>query len=250
MYPFVKQMAGDYASIQVVIPVRNEAATIESVVENLFSIGLCRIRVVDNGSSDASAERAHTAGAVVVKEPRPGYGRACWRGCRDLDPEIEWILFCDGDGSDAIDSATEWLEIRHRFDLMLGDRTATPTGRAELKLAQRWGNRLATCLIAIGWGHRYRDLGPFRLIRRNAFDAMAIQDRGFGWTIEMQVRALEMGLRITEIPVPYHPRLGGESKISGRLFASIQAGMVIIATIVKLFLRRLGRGFQRRSSPG
>jgi hypothetical protein len=105
--------------------------------------------------------------------------------------------------------------------------------------AQRWGNRLATGLIAIGWGHRYRDLGPFRLIRRSAFEAMAIQDRGFGWTIEMQVKALELGLRIHEVPVPYYPRRGGTSKISGQLLASIQAGFVIVSTIVKLFLKRI-----------
>ena len=232
-------MVGDFESIQVVIPVRDEAATITTVVENLRGQGLRRIRVVDNGSSDGSGELAHGAGAVVLREPRPGYGRACWRGCRDLDEDIDWILFCDGDGSDAIEPAIGWVRLRDRFDLLLGDRTATPSGREAMTPAQRWGNRLATGLIAIGWGHRYRDLGPFRLIRRSAFEAMAIQDRGFGWTIEMQVKALELGLRIHEVPVPYYPRRGGTSKISGQLLASIQAGFVIVSTIVKLFLKRI-----------
>lgn len=104
---------------------------------------------------------------------------------------------------------------------------------------QRWGNKLATGLIAIGWAHRYRDLGPLRLIRRSALEAMAIQDRGFGWTIEMQVKALELGLRIQEVPVPYFPRRGGRSKISGQLFTSVHAGIVILSTIVKLFLSRI-----------
>lgn len=242
-------------SIQVVIPVRDEAATIGSVVRRLRRLGLERIRVVDNGSSDATAERARRAGADVLWEPGAGYGRACWRGCQDLEKDVDWILFCDGDGSDDLERAPELLALRHHCDLVLGDRTATAAGRSVLSWPQRFGNGLATRLIAIGWGHRYRDLGPFRLIRRTAFEAMGMADRGFGWTIEMQVKALDLHLRVVEIPVAYRPRQGGHSKISGRLGASLRAGRVILATIAGLYLSRLAHRWcpplpARPDSPG
>ena len=123
-------------------------------------------------------------------------------------------------------------------DLLLGDRTATVAGRAALTPVQRWGNSLATALISLGWGFRYCDLGPLRLVRRSAFEAMVIRDRGYGWTLEMQVRAIELGLCIREIPISHRPRLAGDSKISGRWGASVRAGSVILATIGRLWVRR------------
>jgi glycosyltransferase involved in cell wall biosynthesis len=238
-------MSPQNAPIQVVIPVRDEAATIGSVVRQLRHLGLERILVVDNGSSDASADRAREAGAVVVTEPRAGYGQACWRGCLDLDPAVRWILFCDGDGSDDLACLSAFLALRHHHDLLLGDRTATPAGLRALSWPQRFGNGLATRLIALGWGHQYRDLGPLRLIRRSAFEALQMVDRGFGWTIEMQVKALQQQLRVVEVPVPYRSRQGGHSKISGRLGASLKAGRVILCTIAGLYLRRLAEKWRR-----
>jgi glycosyltransferase involved in cell wall biosynthesis len=231
-------MTADLDSIQVVIPVRNEEATIAAVVEGLRARGLRRIRVVDNGSADRSGSRARQAGAEVLEEPRAGYGRACWRGLADLDPAIAWILFCDGDGSDDLEALPSFLDRRDRFDLLLGDRTATAAGRSVLTPAQRLGNRLATVLIRLGWGHRYADLGPFRLIRRAALESLAMADRGYGWTIEMQVKALQAGLRVVELPVTYRRRQGGRSKISGRIGASLRAGWVILSTLALLRLRR------------
>jgi len=229
----------DAADVLAIIPVRNEAGTIAAVIEQLNAVGVTRVRVVDNGSTDGSAAIAASAGAAVVEEPSPGYGQACWRGLQQLPNEVVWILFCDGDGSDDLSRLSPWLRQRQNYDLMLSDRTATAAGRGVLTPAQRWGNALATRLIALGWGYDYRDLGPLRLVRRQALEQIAMADRGFGWTVEMQVRAVELGLRIGEFPAGYYPRRGGASKISGTLRGSAQAGVIILTTLGRLYLRRV-----------
>ena len=233
-------------AIQVVIPARDERQTIGHVIGQLRRQGLERIRVVDNGSRDGTAAIARQLGAEVLSEPRPGYGRACWRGCLDLAPDVDWLLFCDGDGGDPLEELPRVLELIDDHDLLLGDRTATAVGRASLTPLQRGGNRLATTLIGLGWGFRYRDMGPLRLVRREAFAAMALRDRGYGWTLEMQVRAIELGLRIREVPISHRPRLAGASKISGRWGASLRAGWVILTTLGGLWLRRPLRRSLRR----
>jgi glycosyltransferase involved in cell wall biosynthesis len=233
-------------AILVIIPVLNEEATIAQVIYSLQSIGLYHIRVVDNGSRDRSAEVAFKAGAEILHEPIAGYGRACWCGLQAMPDAIRWILFCDGDGSDDVSALNHFLSFcdgsieqqSQHCDLILGDRTATAAGRAALTPVQRFGNALATTLIWMGWGYRYRDLGPLRLIRRSALDQIQMQDRGFGWTVEMQVRAIECGLRICELPVRYLCRQGGRSKISGTVRGSIKAGIVILATLGRLYRRR------------
>jgi glycosyltransferase involved in cell wall biosynthesis len=232
-------------SIQVVIPVRDEELTLAHVIGQLQGQGLRRIRVVDNGSCDGSSAIARQLGAEVLSEPRHGYGRACWHGCRTLDPATHWLLFCDGDGSDPLEELPRFLALLHDHDLLLGDRTATAAGRAALTPLQRWGNRLATGLIALGWGFRYRDLGPLRLVRRSAFEAMGMRDRGYGWTLEMQVRAIELALRIREVSIPHRPRLAGHSKISGRWSASLRAGCVILSTLGRLRVKLLLHRWQR-----
>lgn len=226
-------------SILVIIPVLNEEATITISIQSLQSHGLSRIRVVDNGSTDNSGAIATKAGAEVMYEPIAGYGRACWKGLQQIPSEVEWILFCDGDGSDDLRQLSDFLESRDRFDLILGNRTATSAGRAAMTPVQRFGNGLATTLIWLGWGDRFQDLGPLRLIRRGALEQIQMQDRGFGWTVEMQVRAIECGLRICELPVDYRRRQGGRSKISGTIRGSFRAGTVILTTLGRLYLRRL-----------
>ncbi len=225
----------------VIIPVLNEDATITGVIESLQSVGLKRIRVVDNGSRDQSVLKAQEAGAEVLCEPIPGYGRACWRGLQNVPPEISWIFFCDGDGSDDLSQLPRLLAQLDTYDLILGNRRATTLGRRAMTPVQNFGNGLATWLIYFGWGYRYYDLGPLRLIRRHALDQIQMQDRGFGWTIEMQVRAIECGLRICEVPVGYRRRQGGRSKISGTLTGSLQAGTIILSTLVHLYWRRMGQ---------
>lgn len=225
-------------STLVIIPVLNEAATLGSVLQALHDYGFRQIRVVDNGSTDCSAAIALQAGAAVLHEPIPGYGRACWYGMQHLPPHIQWILFCDGDGSDDLSQLPQFLVLSDRADLVLGNRAATARGRAALTPVQRFGNRLATTLIWLGWGYHYRDLGPLRLIRRSALERLQMRDRGFGWTVEMQVRAIECGLRIWELPVDYHVRRGGQSKISGTVWGSLQAGVVILSTLARLYGQR------------
>ncbi|RMF67795.1 MAG: glycosyltransferase family 2 protein [Cyanobacteria bacterium J069] len=228
-------------SVLVIIPILNEESTIAAVIQMLQSHGLRHIRVVDNGSRDRSAERSKDAGATVLCEPIAGYGRACWRGLQQMPEAVQWILFCDGDGSDDISSLPQFLALRDRFDLILGNRMATATGCAAMTPVQRFGNRLATTLIWLGWGHRYQDLGPLRLIRRSALEQIDMQDRGFGWTVEMQVRAIECELRICELPVGYRQRQGGQSKISGTVRGSVKAGYIILSTLGQLYWRRLVR---------
>ncbi|WP_416669783.1 glycosyltransferase family 2 protein [Egbenema bharatensis] len=225
--------------VLVLIPVRDEEATIAKVIQTLQTLGLSKIRVVDNGSTDRSAEKARTTGAEVISEPKLGYGQACWKGLQQLPSSIDWILFCDGDGSDDLTQLPELLEKRPYYDLILGDRRATVAGRAALTPVQIFGNRLATDLIQCGWHYRYHDLGPLRLIRRCALDQMQMRDRGMGWTVEMQVRAVEFGLRICELPVHYRPRQGGQSKISGTISGSLKAGIVILSTLGYWYGRRL-----------
>ena len=222
----------------VIIPVRNEETSIAGIIEDLQSHGLTRIRVVDNGSSDRSASIAAHAGAEVLSEFEAGYGRACWRGLQAVPVDVEWILFCDGDGSDDLRCLPEFLDLRQQYDFILGDRRATPEGRKVMTPVQHFGNGLSGWLINLGWGFKYHDLGPLRLIRRADLDRIAMQDRGFGWTVEMQVRAVEEGLKIQEIPVNYRPRQGGKSKISGTLSGSFQAGTIILSTLGKLYWRK------------
>ncbi|MBE9071008.1 glycosyltransferase family 2 protein, partial [Leptolyngbya cf. ectocarpi LEGE 11479] len=208
----------------VIIPALNEAATIEAVVTNLRNQGLTHIQVVDNGSQDGTAEIAIQAGAEVVQEPFQGYGQACWRGLQTMPEKIEWILFCDADGSDDLSQLPDFFAQRETHDLILGNRRGTSTGRQQLSPVQNFGNGLSGTLMAWGWGYRFEDLGPLRLIRKTALDQIGMCDRNFGWTVEMQVRAIECGLRIWELPVNYLPRQGGQSKISGTVSGSIKAG--------------------------
>ena len=225
-------------NVLVIIPVRNEEVTIAAVIQDLQTFGLTKIRVVDNGSSDRSAEVAKEAGAEVLFESLAGYGQACWRGLQDIPVEIEWILFCDGDGSDDLSCLPKFFSLQNQYDLILGDRRATPEGKAVMTPVQHFGNSLAGWLINLGWGYQYHDLGPLRLIRKSALDRIGMQDRGFGWTVEMQVRAIEEGFKICEIPVNYRPRQGGKSKISGTISGSIKAGTIILSTLGKLYLSR------------
>ena len=234
-------------TVLAIIPVRNEEATIGAVVTSLRQWGIDRVRVVDNGSSDRSTDCSLAAGAEVIWEPRPGYGQACWTGLQNLPPQIEWILFCDGDGSDDLSCLPDMLALRSSADFILGDRRAMPAGRRAMTPVQNFGNALATTLMKWGWGYRYHDLGPMRLIRRSTLDAIQMGDRGFGWTVEMQVRAIELGLNICEIPVMYHPRKGGRSKISGTLKGSIQAGTIILSTIGRLYWQKLFKSRTQRT---
>lgn len=228
----------DTSRILTVIPALNEAQALPGVLDRLRKQGLSRIRVVDNGSTDETAAVAAASGAEVVVETRRGYGQACWAGLQNLPEEIDWVFFCDADGSDDLEKVPAFLAAAGDHDFILGDRRAATESARALTLPQRWGNALATGLIRWGWGYRYHDLGPMRLVRRRALEQIAMEDRGFGWTVEMQIRAVETGSRIREIAVRSRERQGGQSKISGTVRGVVMAGSVILGTWAKFFLRK------------
>lgn len=232
-----EQPAGIPASrVAAILPALNEEAAIAAVLAGLRRAGLGWVIVVDNGSRDRTADRARDAGAMVIAEPRRGYGAACWQGMLALPAAAEWVLFCDADGSDDLDRIADFLSLASDFDFVLGARESARGGG--VTLAQRIGNAIATRCMRWGWGWRYRDMGPFRLIRRSALERLRMQDRSWGWTLEMQVRAVEEGLRITEIVVRSLPREGGVSKIGGSWVGGAKAGVKIILTLVRMYARR------------
>ncbi len=221
-----------------IIPALNEEATITAVVQQLLAQGVAGVIVVDNGSTDQTAGRAQSAGARVVLEQVRGYGRACLTGIAALPAECEWVLFCDADGSDDLSELPRLWAEQSQHDLILGNRRATPEGRANLTSVQNFGNWLSGFLLHLGWGQGFADLGPLRLIRREALERIGMQDENFGWTVEMQAQARTHRLRCIEVPVNYRPRQGGVSKISGNLKGSAQAGTIILRTLGQLWLQR------------
>lgn len=220
-------------STLVIIPAHNEEDCIADVVRRLKQHGFSRIRVIDNGSTDATADVAREEGAEVISIPGCGYGLACWEGALNLPDGIEWLLYCNADASDDFEVYEKFARLSSDHDLILGARTH-PEDRRHMTLPQRFGNWLAPFLIRLLWHRRFADLGPQRAIRADAYGRLHMRDRGFGWTVEMQVRAIEEGLRTTEIPVRTYPRTAGISKISGNLRGSFKAGFIILQTIAKL----------------
>lgn len=225
--------------IALVIPARNEELALPAVLAQI-PLHMTRVIVVDNGSSDATAAVAASLGAEVVAEPVPGYGRACLAGLaalRENPPQI--VAFVDADGSDDLSRFPELLApvLSGECDFVLGRRV--PVERGALSLQQRFGHILATFLIRLFWGHSYRDLGPMRVIRWEALEQLQMQDQAFGWTVEMQVRAVRRGLRLAELDVPYRCRRVGKSKISRTLSGTVRAGGTILWVIGRELLLEL-----------
>lgn len=217
------------------MPALNEEQAIAQVLDDLPRGLFARVIVIDNGSTDATAAVARSRDAEVVPEPRRGYGQACLAGLAALGRDADIIVFMDADGSDLPAEAEKLLEPvrRDEADLVIGSRTLGGAAPGSLTRPQRWGNRLSVGLIRLLYGHRYTDLGPFRAIRRESLERLEMQDTNFGWTVEMQVKALKRGLRVREVPVSYRPRIG-RSKISGTLTGVVKAGSKIIWAILRL----------------
>jgi hypothetical protein len=152
---------------------------------------------------------------------------------------VAWILFCDADGSDDLRDLDAMIDAAEDADLVLGNRLATRAGFEAMTFMQRIGNRLVSKLIEYGWGFRFADFGPRRLIRRQALDDIDMRERRFGWNVVMQIRAVEAGLKIREVPVRYRVRQGGRSKISGNLLAAVCAGFGILQAVARLYFRLL-----------
>ena len=223
----------------VVMPALNEAACVGETVRQWLALGVGRVRVVDNGSTDDTARVARTAGAEIVAEPRRGYGAAAWRGLQDWPVHFDWVLFSSADGSDRLapEEMAAWQKAAEAgADLVLGDRVSPAASRRQLKPLQRLRNWLCCVVIAAGWGRRFRDMASLRLVRRDALLRLGLADRGFGGNVEMQVRALEQELTVVELPVGYFPRRAGESKISGSLSGTLRAGHGILRMLGQLWL--------------
>lgn len=222
--------------IRVIIPALNEAASIQKVLRDLPPVA--EALVVDNGSSDATSRLAREAGATVLFEPRRGYGAACLKGIGALPPDTGIAVFLDGDYSDdprELESLVAPIR-RGEADLVIGSRVLGRRERGALLPAARFGNWLAVGLIRRFWQYRYTDLGPFRAIRFAALQRLDMRDRDFGWTVEMQIKALKARLRVREVPVSYRRRIG-HSKISGTVTGSLRAGRKILWTIFRERLR-------------
>jgi glycosyltransferase involved in cell wall biosynthesis len=223
--------------VAVVIPALNEADAIGHVVRDIPE-WVDRIIVADNGSSDATAERAAAAGATVVKEPEPGYGAACLAGIAAAG-KTDIIVFLDGDYSDYADEMATLVDpiASGACEFVIGSRVLGAREKGSLTLQQRFGNWLATTLIERIWGTRYTDLGPFRAIDADKLELLGMADRNFGWTVEMQIRAIEEGLHIKEVPVSYRCRIG-ISKVSGTIRGTVLAGYKILYVIGRQAIRR------------
>ncbi len=222
--------------ISVVIPAYNEEKSIGHVLDDLPQDKLTEIIVVNNASSDNTSKVAEEHGARVVDEMRRGYGSACLKGVAELDsPDI--VVFIDGDYSDYPEELEKLVEpiIVGKADFVLGSRMILAESRAALLPQARYGNQLATFLMRVFFRYRFTDLGPFRAIRYNSLKAIAMVDTNFGWTVEMQVKAVKHKLRIMEIPVRYRERIG-VSKITGTVSGTFKAGTKIIYTIFKYLL--------------
>jgi len=222
--------------IALIIPALDEELALATVLDELPRSLFAQVIVVDNGSRDATAAVACGRGAQLVSEPRRGYGRACLAGLAALDGAADIVVFMDADASDVPAEAQQLLEpiLADEADLVIGSRLGR-AAPAALGWHQRWGNRLVVGLIRLLFGFRYTDLGPFRAIRRTSLAELALRDTNFGWTAEMQVKAVRRGLRVREVPVSYRPRLG-RSKISGTVGGSLRAGIKILWTVLRLRL--------------
>jgi glycosyltransferase involved in cell wall biosynthesis len=223
--------------IGVVIPALDEESAIGRVLDAIPA-WVDEAVVVDNGSTDATAAVARAHGARVVDECRRGYGVACSTGIEALDdPYI--VVFLDADFSDRPEQMARLVDpiVAGRADFVLSNRVSENRDDEPMTRTQRMGNRLACRLINRRWRARYTDLGPFRAISRSALKRLALRDRNFGWTVEMQIKAVRHGLRVQEVQMSYRRRIG-HSKISGTLRGAVGAGAKILFVICRNAVQR------------
>jgi glycosyltransferase involved in cell wall biosynthesis len=218
-----------------IIPALNEAESIGLVLNRLPNRVFSQIIVVDNGSDDGTSEVAEAAGAEVVREPRRGYGQACQAGLAHLRPNVHAVAFMDADLSDDPADLTQLVRMfaDGAWDMIIGSRVLGRPEAGSLTFLQRFGNWLTTLLIRKIWHVSFTDLGPMRILSRQALLRLDLQDRDFGWNVEMQAKAALLKLRVTEVPVKCFRRRLGKSKISGSVRGSLRAGAKILLTVYR-----------------
>ncbi len=226
-------------TVDVVIPALNEERSLPLVLAGLPRPPVRRVVVADNGSSDATARVAREGGAEVVDAPRKGYGSACLAGLdhlRQTGPPgpSDIIVFVDADWSDHPEELPRLIApiLAGEADLVIGSRILGNREPGALLPQARAGNLIACGLIRLLYGHRFTDLGPFRAVRWDALERLGMSDPNFGWTAEMQVKALRQGLRCAEVPVSYRRRVG-VSKITGTVTGTVRAGYKILWTVLR-----------------
>lgn len=224
--------------IDIIIPAYNEEDSIAKVVNDIPKDKVRNIIVANNNSSDNTANVALEAGAIVVDQPKSGYGNACLKGMEYIasqndKPDI--VVFLDGDYSDYPEEIVDVVRpiIENGADLVIGSRATGEMEKGAMMPQQIFGNWLATSLIKLIYGYHFTDLGPFRAIRYDRLLEVDMKDKTFGWTVEMQVKAAKMKLKCEEVPVKYRVRIG-VSKVSGTIKGTILAGHKILWTIFKL----------------
>lgn len=225
--------------IDVIIPAYNEEKSIALVLGDIPPGLVAEVIVVDNNSSDDTAGAARQAGATVLQEARQGYGQACLTGiayalAKPAGRRPDILVFLDGDYSDHPEQMPQVLAplLAGRADLVIGSRALGAREKGSMMPQQVFGNWLATSLLRLFYGTRFTDLGPFRAIRTTGLEALQMQDRDYGWTVEMQLKAAKHQLRCLEVPVDYRRRIG-ISKVSGTLKGTLLAGYKIILTIFR-----------------
>jgi glycosyltransferase involved in cell wall biosynthesis len=220
----------------IIIPAYNEENSIAHVLADIPKNLVDEIIVVNNSSNDNTATVARENGATVLNEPIRGYGNACLRGInylKEKETKPTLVIFLDADYSDYPQEAEILInKINEGFDFVVGSRIKTQREKGSMTPQQIFGNWLAVKLIKLFHKHRYYDLGPFRAIKYDKLTDLKMQDKTYGWTVEMQIKALKNKLKIAEVPVTYRKRIG-KSKISGTIKGSISAGYKIIKTIFK-----------------
>jgi glycosyltransferase involved in cell wall biosynthesis len=229
-------LPGVDAVVSVVIPCLNEEEPIGGVVAEVLAQGVDEVIVVDNGSTDRTAQRAGAAGARVVCEPARGYGCACAAGIAAVRPDTDIVCFLDGDGSDvaAFLPAMVAPVARREADFVMGSRLRGRREAGSMTPQQLVAGWLAGVLMRLVYGARFTDMSPFRALRLETLRALGMRETTYGWNLEMQMRAAAGGLRILELPVDHRCRRGGVSKVSGNVRAGLVAAWKISATFVRL----------------
>jgi len=222
--------------VSVIIVALNEEAAIGEVVRKVPREIADEIIVVDNGSTDRTAEVAEATGARVVTEPKHGYGRAFQAGLRSISPDCEIVVFLDGDGSDYPEMMNRLVEpmIRGTHDFVIGSRMRGQREAGSMSWHQVFAGYMVGLFLRLLYGVRSTDMGPFRAIRRDALESLRMREETYGWPLEMQMRAARAGLRILEVPVDYRRRAGGRSKIAGTVRGSILAATRILFTLARI----------------
>lgn len=233
-----------------VMPALDEEESIGTVIAGLHAAGVPQVIVADNGSRDRTAEVARAAGATVVPARRRGYGSACQAALAAVPAETRAVLFCDADGADDLRmvSALASPVLSGEADVTIGSRTLGRAERGALTPPQLMGNLIAAAFIRLLYRVRVTDLGPFRCVSTAALERLRMSDPAYGWTAELQVKALRLGLEMHEIPVDAHCRIAGVSKISGRIGPVFRAGKAILTTIWRYHREDLAGAQPRRPS--